>query len=232
MIPSDTISNGALSLLQDAEGNHCSSFPTSLLQLIHEAAQKPDRISSLEHPSARVTRAVQIRSLLESGRAFDPSAWAADVQRRSPTPDLESRIHIASAHQAATQIYLLRIMFVDDMPQQIERELESLVKEIQSQLSKISPSSPLIAATAWPAFIAAAEAHDSISESWAQNHFQNIWTAQPWGLIKAALAILRMIWARRKQHEFYEGVSLAADKTQDLNWIAYMERRGVDWLIV
>lgn len=141
------------------------------------------------------------------------------------------RTHIASAHQAATCIYLTRLLLKDSPNLQLLQDLENLVLKIQIHLSNISPHDPVIAATAWPSFIAGAEAHEDATECWAQNQLQNIWAVQPWGLIKGALAVLRMIWARRRQYRYCEDTYTSDDKEENENWIAYM-KIGADWLIL
>jgi hypothetical protein len=110
--------------------------------------------------------------------------------------------------------------------------LENLALKIQIHLSNISPHDPVIAATAWPSFIAGAEANENATKCWAQNHLQNIWAVQPWGLIKGALAVLRTIWARRRRYRDCEDTYTMADEEENENWVAYMKRIGADWLIL
>lgn len=232
LVPSDTILNGALSLLQDAEGNHCSSFPMPLLYLIQNAVRLSKSYDSFKDPAACIAREEQAYLLLESARSFDPRTWAANVQTHSPHPNFAVRTYVASAHQAATCIYLIRVLLTKPPTSQIVQDLESLAVKIQTQLSNISPNDPIIAATAWPSFIAGAEANDGAMEGWAQNQFQNIWAVQPWGLVKGALAVLRMIWARRRRYEHCKNTHMSVDTEGDENWITYIKRMGVDWLIL
>lgn len=229
-MPSDVVSNGALSLLQDAEGNHCSSFPVFLLQIIQQGAQLFQL--SPQNRIARFKRQECAHSLLKLATSFDPVTWATDIQQRSPASDLRLRIHIASAHQSATCIYLSRIVLAYGPSPQISEDLEALVIQVQTQLSMISPNNPLFGATAWPSFIAGAEAKDITSEKWARQHFQNLWELQPWGLIKGALGILEMIWARRQNGSNEETNVLARAEDNKEDWIGYMKEVGVDWLIL
>jgi hypothetical protein len=232
LVPSDMILNGALSLLQDTEGNHCLSFPMPLLYLIQNGVRLSKTYNSFEDPATCIDREEQARLLLESTRLFDPYTWAANVQTRSPIPDLAMRTHVASAHRAATYIYLHRILSARSPSPQMLQDLENLVHEIRTQLSKIPPSDSIIAATAWPTFIAGAETRNNAMQDWAQNQFLNIWAVQPWGLIKGALVVLRTIWARRRRNENSANHNLLVDTESEENWVTHMKRTGVDWLII
>ena len=222
-LPSSSVSNGALSLLQDAEGNHCSSFPMPLLQLLHAGTMskrsKPS-IASTTNAAASTQEAAQ--DLLEAAQHFDPKAWALTIQPRSPAADLDLRSHIASAHRAATRIYLSRMLSIGDHDLQIPQDHASLVSEVIEQLSFILPADTLFAATAWPAFIAGAESRDTTGQDWARKHFNRLWEVQPWGLMKGAIAALELIWQSRDQRE--------AQSKHD--WIALLKDKRMNWLIL
>jgi hypothetical protein len=219
-------------LLQDAEGNHCSSFPTHLLHLIQHGARLSEVRIAPEDYAARVAQDDQTFLLLNSARSFNPHMWATDVQTRSPCPDVAMRTHIASAHRAATCIYLQRVLAAQTTTPEILQDIEALVLEIQTQLSNITPSDSLTPATAWPSFIAGAEAKDEAMENWAQSQFQNIWAVQPWGLVKGALAVLRTIWAKRRRGRDIQKTNCLADLERYEKWVTYMKRSGVEWLIL
>lgn len=227
-----TVFNGALSLLQDDEGNHCSSFPMPLWSLLQNAVQLSKSHDFSEDPAARIASKKHANLLLESVRSFDLHAWAADIQMRSPHSDLAVRTHIASAHKAATCIYIIRVLLTLSPTSRISQDLENLTVKIQIQLSNISPDNSIVAATAWPSFIAGAEANDGAMEDWARNQFQKIWAVQPWGLVKRALAVLRMIRTRRRQYKCSKNAHLSLDVEGEDHWIIYMKRTGVDWLIL
>jgi hypothetical protein len=203
-----------------------------LLHLLQNGVRLSESSELFTDPGLCTVRDKQAHLLLESVRSFDPQAWAANVQVHSPHPDLAVRTHIASAHQAATCIYLTRLLLKESPTPQLLQDLENLVLKIQIHLSNISPHDPVIAATAWPSFIAGAEAHEYTTECWAENQLQNIWAVQPWGLIKGALAVLRMIWARRRRYRDCEDTYTLVDKEENENWIAYMKGIGADWLIL
>ncbi|KAI9742851.1 MAG: hypothetical protein M1818_003580 [Claussenomyces sp. TS43310] len=233
LVPRDTFSTGALSLLQDAEGNHCSSFPTILLQLMRSGAQ----LSQPNHPSSPLYSATgskqqQALLLLYAAQSFDPLAWAINLQPRSPATDLLHRTHVASAHRAAVCIYLSRVLLSLYPTTPLSHELESLVADIITHLSFIRPSDALFTATTWPAFIAGAETNDGTRQEWVARRFQELWEVEPWGLIRGALGVLERIWMGRSGVVVNgEGTPLRGKKG-DGDWIGDLRGRGVDWLIL
>ena len=72
------------SLLSDAEGNHCSSFPAVLLQLL----QAGTRLSHPSCPTSLQIKQSKLFLLVCAARSFDPLTWAAELQPRSPSADL------------------------------------------------------------------------------------------------------------------------------------------------
>ncbi len=232
LVPSETILNSALSLLQDAEGNHCSSFPLPLLHLIQDGARLSEDLMFSQSGADCLAQEEQAHLLLRSARSFDPYEWAVDVQTRSPHPDLMMRTYIASAHRAATCIYLVRVLSTVPPSPETVQDLESLVLLVQKNLSNLSPNDPMIAATAWPSFVAGAETRSPLVKEWAWNQLQNIWTVQPWGIIKGALAVLTQIWAKSTSGQPGETTNLLVNTERRRNWITYLKESGANWLIV
>ena len=224
LAPSDTFSTSSLSLLQDAEGNHCSSFPASLLQLIRNGA----RLSHSNSPFSATAL-----HLLHTAQSFDPLTWATDLQQRSPVTDLLQRTHVASAHRAAVCIYLSRVLLSMNPTLQLGQKLETLVEEIVTHSSPIHPSDALFTATTWPAFIAGAETNDPTKQEWVTRRFQELWEVEPWGLIRGALGVLERIWAGRRSEVMDDGEgALVEGKEVDGDWIGLLRDGGVDWLIL
>jgi hypothetical protein len=226
---SDAFANGALSLLQDAEGNHCSSFPAILLLLVRTGAQllPDDQMSSNAHFSMDFKRE-QARLLLYTAQSFNPLTWATNLQPRSPTTDLLHRTHIASAHRAGVCVYLSRVLLSLYPTTQLPHDLDSLVAEVITHLSLIPKRSALFTATTWPAFIAGAETIDRASQEWVATRFQELWEVEPWGLIKGALGALERIWAGRRSNG---NRNVPRGEKGNGDWIADLKGSGVDWLI-
>ena len=230
LVPSATFSTGAQSLLQDEEGNHCSSFPTKLLELLRTGAQ----LSLPNHPSYSSSSAKQEEALylLSTAISFDPLTWATKLQPHSPTTDLKYRRHVASAHRAAVCIYLSRVLKSFAPTTQLPHNLEAFVADVIRNLSVIRPSNPLFKATTWPAFIAGAETHDPESQKWVAVRFQELWDVEPWGLLRGASEVVDRIWASRWKQVLYEEGNFSEEPKEESNWISDLRGSGVDWLIL
>ena len=218
-------------MLQDAEGNHCTSFPGFLLQLVQSVA----RLSNANHETSprgvlpNEEHRQSLLSLLDRAQSFDPFAWAASIQRRSLAKDLIPRTHMASAHRAAVCIYLCRILLSLYPDTQIDIDLEDLAANTVDHLSRIGRDNALFSATTWPTFVAGAEAHDESRQLWVTRRFEDLWEVQPWGLIKGALSLLESIWESRQKRPTN---GFAEKPNRHTDWIRDMRERGTDWLIL
>ncbi|KAF5988870.1 fungal transcriptional regulatory [Fusarium coicis] len=227
------LSISTMSLLQDAEGNHCSSFPAALLPLIRAGAQLLNHKDIyMLHDTSTNPGQHDALQLLHAAKSFDPAAWAANLQPRSPANDLLHRTMIACAHRTAVCLYLSRIILAMWPITVLPDDLQILAAEIITHLSHLHPGDALFTATAWPAFIAGLETCDTTNRAWVERRFQELWKVEPWGLTREALGALRTIWAGRKKEalltssddEFFKG-------EENWNWIKRLRSLGADWLI-
>ena len=223
-----SLSDSNLSLLQDAEGNHCSSFPTVLLQVMWRAARlasvsQSDRdLGSLEE---------QILLLLHEAELFDARSWATSLQPRSPLSDLSHRTNVASAHCIAVRIYLSRLLLPLGPNARLSDNLESLVLEAIHHMADIRPCDSLFTATTWPTSITGAETNDLRNRAWITQRFMELWEVEPWGTVSGALDVLRGIWMK-KDGVMVGEQSMRPEGSHDGNWIASLRQTGVDWLII
>lgn len=224
-------SNAHLSLLQDAEGNHCSSFPAELLQLVQSGA---GLVATGDSSMASHNQEIEASKLLYAAIAFDPTAWAGKLRFRSPTNDHSKREHIAFAHRAAACIYLSRTLLCINPEYPLGRDLEELVTEVVNHLSFIQPGDELLTASTWPAFIAGAETQHFTQQAWIAKRFEDLWAAEPWGLFRGGLEVLEGIWRRRllEQSPKSDTSSSSPDYTNISNWLTDLRAMGVDWLII
>ncbi|KAK6437205.1 hypothetical protein LTR95_006604 [Oleoguttula sp. CCFEE 5521] len=220
----------ALSLLQDAEGNHCASFPTLLLQVMQRVAQLYRGSQHSEHDSfGHCSVEKQTRLLLRTAQSFDPLTWATNIQHHSPTSDLLHRMHVASAHRAAVCIYLSRLLISSDPDARPGQSLDPLVSEAIHHMSHIRQCDPLFAATTWPAFVAGAETNDVQQRDWITERFQELWQGEPWGTGRSASDVLRGIWSDKNERIVHGEHGSARDSA---DWISNLKNAGVDWLII
>lgn len=101
--------------------------------------------------------------------------------------------------------------------------LDSWIEQVQSCLAGISIEHRLFAATAWPAFIAAAESEDEAVHVWARHHFEKLWTVQPWGLVRGALSVLEELWSAKAAEQVTD---------QHAGWMEFMKHSESAWLIL
>ncbi|ETS79711.1 hypothetical protein PFICI_09564 [Pestalotiopsis fici W106-1] len=233
-LPSST-SSRALSLLQDAQGNHCSSFPTELLELLQSAGQIAQASNVSSRHCSLSGSLQQLLLLISVAQSFDPLAWASRLEPISPAPDLEHRTRVAFAHRGAVLIYLTRVIYSLDPAADLPLNLDCLVEEIIGHISFISTSNVLFTATTWPAFIAGAESSDCTSQQWVTQHFHELWKVEPWGQIRGALGVLERIWEKRRMQRkmpMNMDQNIHGGTGKEDNWVADLQAGGVDWLIV
>ncbi|KAL0933709.1 uncharacterized protein CTRU02_210508 [Colletotrichum truncatum] len=228
------ISATTMSLLQDAEGNHCSSFPAALLPLIQAGARllrKTDDDS--KHPDSLTNSGLRdALHLLDVARSFDAAVWAINLQSRSPADDLFYRMEIAAAHRAAVCIYLSRVILALWPSTVLPDDTEKLAVEIITHLSHMRPGDALFTATAWPAFIAGLEMVDPTNRAWVAVRFQELWEKEPWGLTREALGVLSTMWEFRKNADAVESSNGQRRRQEEnWNWIKKLEDMGADWLV-
>lgn len=227
-----------MTLLRDEEGNHCSSFPSILLQLIQAGSRLYQRTLQgcfSEPNSNSASHLEEAVHLLSVAYSFDAATWAKDVQARSPFNDLTHRTYVAYAHRAAVCIYLSRVALSMEQSIQLPESLESLVIDIITHSSLIRPHDALFTATTWPAFIAGAETDNLECRQWVMRRFQELWEVEPWGLIRGALEVLEKIWADRRngfEIDERETGALPIRHPAGADWLVNLRRRGVDWLIL
>ncbi|KAL2847583.1 fungal-specific transcription factor domain-containing protein [Aspergillus pseudodeflectus] len=115
LLPADNCSSGSIiAAVTRAETNSYLSLPTPLLQILFQACQLSDTVTTfLQQQGPVVSEAdyqsilATAQSLIEQVSSFDVISWAAGLECSS-AERRQSRIHTALAHRAALQIYILR----------------------------------------------------------------------------------------------------------------------------
>lgn len=231
---SSGFSSATLSLLQDAEGNHCSSFPALLLGLVQNGAQL--MTMGRQDPQGSSGRSPEslALSLLKRATAFDPLAWGNDLKSRTPENDHPNREHVAFAHRAAACIYLSRVALSVSPTVALKHDLEALVTEVVYHLSFVQPGDALLPASTWPAFVAGAETCCAEKMAWVTRRLHELWNAEPWGLFRGALEVLEGIWEKRARVVTSSeiGSTPSSSEWTPTNWLDDLRSQGVDWLII
>jgi hypothetical protein len=217
------------SLFRDAEGTHCSSFPTTLLSLINAG----NRISQHNLSIPLETRQNKLFVLICAAKSFNPRGWAKGLRPPSATV-IEQRTMIARAHKAAVTIYLSRLLISLYPITKPSCDFEALVTEVLDNISSIDINSALFKATTWPSFIAGAETILVERQHWVARRFQERWEVEPWGLLQGARETLETIWAlkRVRAEDTRTLTSVERKLGTDGDWVQYLRETGVDWLIL
>ena len=216
------------SLLRDAEGNHCSSFPAVLLQLL----QAGTRLSHPSCPTSLQIKQSKLFLLVCAARSFDPLTWATELQPRSPSADLQQRNLVARGHKAAVTIYLSRLLLSLYPTAKPSCDFVALVDEVIGSISQIRKHDALFTATTWPAFIAGAETDTAEKQELVVVRFRELWEVEPWGLMRGALRTLETIWLIKKRGAQDEKSYLPGQRLRDGDWIRCLRETGVNWLIL
>lgn len=159
--------------------------------------------------------------LLQKAQAFDLEAWAYDIRNTPYLRDIpvESRIHAGSAHRLTACLYILQAIpcvgtIVGD------GVADTLSRGIFEHLSSIPDEDPNFKATAWPTFIAGAEATDPARRTWVMYRLQRLVACCPWGFLFTAMETLPVIWG------------LADKDGAGKSWVQTLKDPDLNFLIV
>ncbi|KAG5955509.1 hypothetical protein E4U57_003397 [Claviceps arundinis] len=207
-----------LPIIKRVEVNSYLSCPPELLQTILHAS-----LLSYETPctdgSHSASVADQALRLIDEALAFDISSWADRLRELPNVSDIDSRIHIASAHRSAVCLYILQALPVVRTVRPIDTMV--LVGDIFGHLGQIDDRDPYFKATSWPLFIAGAETREADHRAWAMSRMFAIWEICPWGYIFKAIKMLRATW-QIQDSGAGSGVS----------WLRDLKDMGFEYLIV
>lgn len=206
-----------LPVMKRVEVNSYLSCPPEILQIILLASQL-----SFESPGTdwSLSAADKALDLIDQALAFDIQAWADQLQRLPHVTDIESRMHVASAHRSAVCLYILQAL---PLVRSLRRvDVDTLVGDILHHLSFVKEGDPYFKATSWPVFIAGAETRDSEKRTWTLDRLLAIWATCRWGYIFTAIEMLKATWRLQD----------ASGDAGDVNWLQGLKGLGFDHLIV
>ena len=205
--------------MKRVEANSYLSCPPEILKIILLASQL-----SYETPSCTdwsLPAADQALDLIDQALSFDINAWASNLQNQPQVMDIESRIHIASAHRSAACLYILQVLPVVRSVRCVDADF--LVGDILSHLAAVGEDDPFFKATSWPTFIAGAETRDAEKRTWMLKRLLAIWTRFHWGYVFTAIEMLKATWQLQ---------DAAKPSGGGVNWLRDLKGLGFDYLIV
>ncbi|TWU72797.1 hypothetical protein ED733_004060 [Metarhizium rileyi] len=205
-----------LPVMKRVEVNSYLSCPPEILRIILSASQL-----SYERPCTdwNLSAADEALALIDEALAFDIPAWADQLRQLPNVIDVESRIHVASAHRSAVCLYILQALPLVRAVRPVDTNF--LVGDILSHLAHIHDQDPYFKATSWPTFIAGAETRDAEKRTWTLTRMFAIWNICPWGYIFTAIEMLKTTW-----HMQDSGTA------SGVNWLQDLKAKGLGYLIV
>ncbi|KAF4126885.1 Pfam:DUF3468 [Geosmithia morbida] len=210
-----------LPVLKRVEVNSYLSCPPEILQIILLASQLSQETSS--HTDWSLPTVEEALSLIDQALEFDINAWASNLQNSVPNvADIESRMHVASAHRSAACLYILQALPTVRSVHPVD--VEFLVDDILAHVGSISESDPYFKATSWPTFIAGAECRDVEKRTWTLKQLVSIWSTHRWGYIFTAIEMLKATWQMQD--------SARGRGDNGVNWLRDLRGLGFDHLIV
>ena len=204
--------------MKRVEVNSYLSCPPEILQTILVASQL-----SFETPCTdwSLPAADEALALIDQALSFDITSWASNLMSLPHITDIESRIHIASAHRSAACLYILQALPLVRSVRPVDADF--LVDDILGHLAAVGDDDPFFKATSWPTFIAGAETRDPEKRTWMLKRLMAIWHRFRWGYIFTAIEMLKATW----QLQDTAGVN-----GNNVNWLRDLKGLGFDNLIV
>lgn len=210
--------------------------------------------SSLLPPNSKPLQSPQ--ALLNHIQAFDPIAWAIDLQSYLYLPDLTPRIALATTYKAAVYLYTSRVLSRprsgSSFPPTSEwfglpHDHSAVAHILIDQLAVIPPQDPHFKCLIWPTFIAGAECRNSSHRPFILDRLSALYYAIATVNVRNAAWVLRLMWRKqdlRREEWFrhrqgntnyaatYDGDDYDDDDDDDFDWIQELDESRIDWLFI
>ncbi|KAL1969588.1 hypothetical protein VTN77DRAFT_8141 [Rasamsonia byssochlamydoides] len=188
-------------------------------------------------------------AILQHIDAFDPVAWAEEMQTFLFLPDLSKRVALASAYKAAVYLYAKRVLSkvnplssCGDASAGRIRDHDTVESELIDHLSLIPPDDEHFKCTIWLTFIAGAESKYPEQRAFALERLSALWSAVISVNVQNAAWVLKLMWQRQdeKRQEWARRrdggtVSVSAspeEEEEEFDWIQELDRSRTDWLFI
>ncbi|OJJ87438.1 Zn(II)2Cys6 transcription factor [Aspergillus glaucus CBS 516.65] len=211
--------------------------------------------SSLLPPNSKPLQSPQ--ALLNHIQAFDPIAWAIDLQSYLYLPDLTPRIALATTYKAAVYLYTSRVLSrprsSSSFPPAnananewfgLPHDHSAVAHILIDQLAVIPPQDPHFKCLIWPTFIAGAECRDSSHRPFILDRLSALYYAIATVNVRNAAWVLSLMWRkqdlrreewfRRRQGNTDYAVAYDGDNydNDDFDWIQELDESRIDWLFI
>lgn len=176
--------------------------------IVFSSSFLPENSEPLQSPEA----------LLQHIQAFDPTAWAVELQTVLFLPDLTMRIALASTYKAAVYLYASRVLSRPRLGSNSARpswfglppDHDAVAHFLIQQLSVIPPRDQHFKCLIWPTFIAGAECRDASHRPFILDRLSTLYYAIATVNVRNAAWVLSMMW--RKQ-------DLRREQSKNRKWL-------------
>ncbi|CAH0050242.1 unnamed protein product [Clonostachys solani] len=211
-----------LPVMKRVEVTSSLSCPPEILQIILMASQLSYDTPCTDTWSLPPTK--EALSLIDQALTFDIPAWAEQLRQIPHITDVESRVHVASAHRSAACLYILQALPLVRSLRPVDTDL--LVKDILEHVGALGHDDPYFKASSWPTFIAGAETCDAETRTWTLKRLLDMWETCRWGYIFTAIEMLKATW------QLQDAAARAGHTDSRAHWLQDLKGLGFEHLIV
>ncbi|KAH8695511.1 putative C6 finger domain protein Acr-2 [Talaromyces proteolyticus] len=231
----------------------CPAYLLDIIFFIHAQRysnlnQTPQNYSlSFLSSSGEATQAESPLAILRHIDAFDPYAWAEEMQSYLLLSDSSQKVRVAlaCAYKAAVYLYARRVVskmssFLSDCEaagNQAPRDREIVESELVQNLSLISPDDEHFKCTIWPTFIAGAESMYPTQRIFTLQHLNLLWNDYCSVNLHNAACVLKIMWQKqdergRLNERRRTELSAFALQEDEVDWIQELDQSRSDWLFI
>ncbi|CRG92602.1 Acriflavine sensitivity control protein acr-2 [Talaromyces islandicus] len=163
--------------------------------------------------------------------AFDPVAWAGEMQSYLFLSDVSHRVALACAYKAAVYLYARRVVSVFGFGRDADedwKDRDTVERDLVHNLSLIRPDDEHFKCTIWPTFIAGAESTLPEQRAFTLQNLYLLWNDFCSVNLHNAACVLKMMW--QKQDERSRSSETAT--CSEFDWIQELDQSRTDWLFI
>ncbi|OGM39506.1 C6 finger domain protein Acr-2 [Aspergillus bombycis] len=223
-----------LKRLEETAWIGCPGYLLEVIFFVHEGCSNP----LLQPPTA----------LLQHIQAFDPVAWAEEMQGFVRLPDLSVRTALATIWRSAVYLYTSRVLSRPRAHGRAKSTIPGLPPDHKAITNLLIQQIPLIPVAddhfkclIWPTFIAGAECADPSLRPIPLQTLSAIYYDVTSVNVRNAAWVLSLMWQKRdsrraqqqqQQHDNNPFGSFVHDDEDDFDWIQELDDSRIDWLFI
>lgn len=234
----------------------CPAYLLDVIFFVHaqrysEPGQTAGYSMSFLSPSGEATQAESPIAVLRHIDAFDPRAWAEEMQSYLRLSDLSSRIALAHAYKASVYLYARRVLsrmcsFSSGCALLLAgsggrlKTRKAVENELIRNLSLIPPDDEHFKCLIWPTFIAGAESTYPEQRAITLQLLRSLWKGMYSLNLQNAAFVLKLMWKKQDERKRYKQETRLAthlefeddDDEEGIDWIQELDQSSTDWLFI